>query len=177
MKKLLIHTCCAPCLIAPYLKIKDDYDITALWANGNIHPYTEYKNRLDTVREYTITENINYIENDEYGLTDFVQKSAYREEKRCYHCYFDRLDYTAKKAKEKQYDFFSTSLLYSKFQNHDLIKEIGLAVAKRHQIEFYYEDFRELWKKGIELSKQKKMYRQQYCGCVYSEYLRYNVGK
>ena len=173
MNRLLIHVCCAPCLIAVCYKIKDDYVVTALWSNGNIHPFIEYKNRLDTVREFINNENISYIKNDEYGLIDFVRKSAYREGNRCYHCYFDRLDYTARIAKEKGFDCFTTSLLYSKYQKHDLIKEIGFSVAEKYNLEFYYEDFRELWKVGIELSKEKKMYRQKYCGCIYSEFERY----
>jgi hypothetical protein len=109
-------------------------------------------------------------------LEEFLRKSAYREASRCRHCYYDRLKYTAIIAKKGNFDAFSTTLLYSKFQNHQLIKEIGQALAQDYGMKFYYEDFREYWKEGIKLSKQKKMYRQQYCGCIYSEKERY-LGK
>jgi hypothetical protein len=95
---------------------------------------------------------------------------VFKEEERCYHCYYDRLEYAARVACDGKYDCFTTSLLYSKFQKHDMIKEIGMAMADKYAVEFYYEDFRELWKEGIRLSKEKGMYRQQYCGCIYSEF-------
>jgi len=204
MKSLLIHVCCAPCLIAPYNRLKDIFDITTLWYNGNIHPFVEYGKRLDALREFVKTVGIieldsttpdpsnldgnncsqpltppqeknryRYIEVNEYGLVDFLRKSVFKEGERCYHCYYDRLEYTAKVACDGKFDCFTTSLLYSKFQKHDMINEIGMALADKYKVEFYYEDFRELWKEGIQLSKEKGMYRQQYCGCVYSEYERY----
>jgi len=76
-------------------------------------------------------------------------------------------------AKKGKFDFFSTTLLYSKFQNHELIKTFGESIGKSVGIPFYYEDFRTGWKEGIETSKQLGMYRQQYCGCIYSEKERY----
>jgi len=173
MKKLLIHTCCAPCLISPYSRLKSTFDITALWYNHNIHPFVEYGKRLDAFREFIKAESIDCIEVNEYGLVGFLQKSVFREDNRCFHCYYDRLEYVAIIAKKEKYDYFTTSLLYSKFQKHELIKEIGFSVAKKYQVEFYYEDFRDLWKEGVQLSKEKGMYRQQYCGCIYSEYERY----
>ena len=170
-----MHTCCAPCFVAPYDSLKSHFEVTALWFNGNIHPVLEYQKRRDTLREFVDNECIKYIEKDDYGLIDFIQKSAFREESRCLHCYHDRLSYAAILAKKGGYDYFSTSLLYSKFQKHDLMREIGLSLAEKHDIEFYYQDFRELWKVGIESSKEKNMYRQQYCGCIYSKMKRYGA--
>jgi hypothetical protein len=152
------------------------HEVWAFWYNPNIHPYLENQKRLQTLQDFLAQENIPSIIKDEYNLEEFLRKSAYREASRCRHCYYDRLKYTAIIAKKGKFDAFSTTLLYSKFQNHQLIKEIGQALAQDYGMKFYYEDFREYWKEGIKLSKQKKMYRQQYCGCIYSEKERY-LGK
>ncbi|MCD4818940.1 MAG: epoxyqueuosine reductase QueH [Candidatus Cloacimonetes bacterium] len=171
--KLLMHICCAPCFIAPYFNLKDKFDIFGFWFNHNIHPYTEYVKRLDSLNTFATEQNIKIIYKDEYNLEDFLRKAAFRESNRCRFCYYDRLNYTAIVAKKGNFDYFSSTLLYSKFQNHELMKEIGESVSKLNKVKFYYEDFRELWKKGIEQSKNHKMYRQQYCGCIYSEKDRY----
>ena len=172
-KKLLMHICCAPCFVAPYYNLKDSFEISGFWYNNNIHPVTEYCKRRDTLRKFSQEENFRVIEKDEYGLVEFVQKSAFREDNRCFQCYFDRLNYCAIIAKKGNFDYFSTTLLYSKFQKHDLIKEIAFAVGKKHSIDFYYQDLRTFWKEGIIISKEKEMYRQQYCGCIYSEMDRF----
>jgi len=171
--KLLMHVCCGPCFIAPYFNLKDKFDIFGFWFNHNIHPYTEYEKRLNSLKTFASEQNIKMIYKDEYNLEDFLRKAAFRETNRCRFCYYDRLNYAAIVAKKGNFEYFSSTLLYSKFQNHELIKEIGEAVSKQHKVKFYYEDFRELWKEGIEQSKNHKMYRQQYCGCIYSERDRY----
>ncbi|MDA3813763.1 MAG: epoxyqueuosine reductase QueH [Candidatus Cloacimonetes bacterium] len=172
--RLLVHICCAPCFAAPYFHLKkDDHEIQGFWYNHNIHPFTEYKKRLDTLQEFAKKEDIPLIVKDEYELEKFLRKTAFREEERCRVCYYDRLKYTAIIAKRGNFDAFTTTLLYSKFQKHDLIKEIGESLAKEYGITFYYHDFREYWKEGIKISKERKMYRQQYCGCIYSERDRY----
>jgi predicted adenine nucleotide alpha hydrolase (AANH) superfamily ATPase len=175
--RLLVHVCCAPCFVAPHKHLKmAQHEVWAFWYNPNIHPYLENQKRLQTLQDFLAQEDIPSIIKDEYNLEEFLRKSAYREASRCRHCYYDRLKYTAIIAKKGKFDAFSTTLLYSKFQNHQLIKEIGQALAQDYGMKFYYEDFREYWKEGIKLSKQKKMYRQQYCGCIYSEKERY-LGK
>ncbi|MCK9328399.1 MAG: epoxyqueuosine reductase QueH [Candidatus Cloacimonetes bacterium] len=173
MEKILIHSCCAPCFIAPYYNLKERFEITGFWFNHNIHPIQEYYRRRDTFREFTNNEGIRLIEKDEYGLKTFLQNVVFREDSRCYQCYYERLNYTAIIAKKGKFDYFTSSLLYSKFQKHNLIIEIAESVAKKHSVKFYYQDFRELWKQGIELSKEHNMYRQQYCGCIYSEMDRF----
>ncbi len=172
--KLLVHICCAPCFIAPYFHLKEKgHEIHGFWYNHNIHPYTEYKKRLEALQEFAEKESFNLIIKDEYELEKFLRKSAFREQERCRSCYYERLKYAAIIAKKGNFDFFTTTLLYSKFQKHDLIKEIGESLAKEYGIKFYYEDFREYWKEGIKLSQENQMYRQQYCGCIYSERDRY----
>lgn|SRR5690554_3323715 len=174
--KLLIHACCAPCFIAPYHHLKEEHEITAFWFNHNIHPYTEYQKRLATLRDFVTKNNISYIEKDEYDLDRFIQNAVFRESKRCISCYYERLKYTAIVAKKGKFDAFTSTLLYSKYQDHQLMIEIAESLAKEYDVKFFYQDFREYWKEGIELSKAEGMYRQQYCGCIYSERDRYYKG-
>ncbi len=172
--KLLIHICCAPCFAAPYFHLKKEgHEIHGFWYNHNIHPFTEYKKRLETLQEFADKESIPLIVKDEYELEKFLRKAAFREQERCRSCYYDRLKYAVIIAKKGNFDAFTTTLLYSKFQKHELIKEIGESLAKEYGVKFYYNDFREYWKEGIKISKEKEMYRQQYCGCIYSERDRY----
>ncbi len=176
MKKILVHTCCANCLIYP-LEIlrKEDFEIHSFFYN-HIHPFTEFAKRLKAVVDYTKMENINCIVREEYKLIEFLENSVFREEKRCLYCYSSRLEATARLAAKSGFDYFTTTLLYSKHQNHNYIKEISENMAKRFSIQFYYYDFREGWNEGIEKSKELGLYRQQYCGCIYSEKERY-LGK
>ena len=174
MPKLLVHVCCAPCFAAPYFHLQEKkFDIHGFWFNYNIHPFQEYKKRLETLQDFAEKENIPLIYKDEYNLEDFLRKAAFRESERCHMCYYDRLKYTAIVAKKGNFDYFTTTLLYSKFQKHEMIREIGESLAKEYGVNFYYEDFRQYWQEGIKLSKERKMYRQQYCGCIYSEKERY----
>ncbi len=174
MKKILMHACCAPCLIAPYTRLlSNDLVIDVLWYNPNIQPYQEYDARAVEVIKFCQNEGIKLIFKDDYLLEKFLQTACYREQQRCAACYYERLRYTASLAKHGAYDGFSTTLLYSKFQNHDMIKEIASSLAVEYKQEFFYHDMREFWKEGIQLSKNYPMYRQQYCGCIYSERDRY----
>lgn len=174
-KKLLIHVCCAPCLIAPlkHLQAEDKYDIWGFWFNPNIHPYLENQRRLDTLKDYAEKTGLKLIIKDEYNLEEFLRQVTFREGDRCRICYHSRLRYTAIVAAKGGFDYFTTTLLYSKFQNHELIREIGEACGKEQKVKFFYQDLRKYWKEGIELSKEEEMYRQQYCGCIYSEKERY----
>lgn len=173
-KRLLLHTCCAPCLIAPYRQLREQgMDITAFWYNSNIHPYTEYKARRDALSEFALQENLPLIMQDEYGLEPFVKAVVSDIADRCRYCYESRLAAAAKTARDQGFDAFSTTLLYSRYQKHALIKEIAAKYAGLYEVEFYYEDFRPLWDEGIRLSKEAGMYRQKYCGCIFSEQERY----
>jgi predicted adenine nucleotide alpha hydrolase (AANH) superfamily ATPase len=173
VKKLLVHTCCAPCLIAPYQQLRKEWDVTLLWYNPNIHPYTEYIKRRDTVKDFADKENIPVIWQDEYDLEMYLKETTQTEEPRCHKCYEIRLIRTAQIAMGKEFDAFTTTLLYSKYQRHEKIKELGEKLAMRFGVEFYYQDWRPLWQEGIDLSKQAEMYRQAYCGCIFSEKERY----
>ena len=139
----------------------------------NIHPYTECLKRQETLQKYSETAGFQVIWQDGYDLEGFIQQVVFRESDRCSYCYYDRLRSTALVAKKGKFDSFSTTLLYSKFQKHEMIKSIGESVGKTVGIPFLYRDFRLGWKEGIEESKRLGLYRQQYCGCIYSEKERF----
>ncbi|SNR90468.1 epoxyqueuosine reductase QueH [Desulfurobacterium atlanticum] len=176
MKRLLLHICCAPCACYPIRLLKDEgFEITGLFFNPNIHPYQEYLKRMETVRQLEDKEKIKAIYLDRYNLEEWFRMVAFREIKpiRCYLCYQTRLETAASVAKKGKFDFFTSTLLFSKFQYHDKLKEIGEFAGRKFNIPFLYKDFREGWKKGIEISKELNLYRQQYCGCIYSEKERF----
>lgn len=174
-----MHVCCAPCGIAPYrfLTDKGEYKVDTYWYNDNIHPYREYKKRFDTYQAWTAKEGIESIVEDDYNLELFLKKVADRSEQRCFICYYDRLKKTVLTAKKHSYDAFTSTLLYSVYQNHPLMKRIGEELALKYDVHFHYQDFRTLWQSGVELSRNEEMYRQPYCGCIYSEKERYHKKK
>ena len=175
---LLIHTCCAPCLIAPYHQLKDEgIRLSAFWFNPNIHPVTEYRSRLNSLQEFAEREGFDLILKDHYGLKEFVRAVAEDIDGRCRWCYEIRLRETALTAKEHGCDAWTTTLLYSKYQKHDLIREIAERIAHETETAFFYRDWRSLWQDGIRMSKEEQMYRQKYCGCVFSEDDRYQGAK
>jgi len=139
----------------------------------NIHPYSECLKRQENLETYARQIGLRLIIQEGYDLEGFIQNVVYREKDRCTYCYHDRLRTTALLAKRGKFDYFTSTLLYSKFQNHDLIKSMGESIAKSTGVPFWYDDFRSGWKEGIEKSKDHQMYRQQYCGCIYSEKERY----
>lgn len=174
--RILLHICCAPCAIYPVRSLREkEIEVFGFWYNPNIHPFEEYRHRLETLKAYAESINLRMIWHDRYELDEFLRGVAFRETFgiRCRFCYFKRLEATAQVARHGHFDAFTTTLLYSKFQNHELICEIAESLAKKHGVKFYYEDFRVGWKEGIEASKKMNMYRQQYCGCIYSERDRY----
>jgi hypothetical protein len=140
---------------------------------NNIHPYSECLKRQKTLQTYAAQIDLRVIFQEGYDLEGFIQNVVYRENDRCNYCYHDRLQSTALLAKRGKFDYFSSTLLYSKFQKHEVIKSMGDAIGKSVGIPFHYQDFRTGWKEGIEGSRRMRLYRQQYCGCLYSEKERF----
>lgn len=172
--KILLHICCAPCTIYPLQTLRRErHDVRGLFYNPNIHPYREYQKRSETLKEYAAAEELDVIWEKEYRMEDFLRGIAFRENDRCRYCYEDRLAYTARVAQAGRYDGFTTTLLYSRFQNHDMIKSIGESLAGKSGVPFYYRDFREGWTEGVRISRERGIYRQPYCGCIYSEKERF----
>ena len=172
--KILLHICCAPCAVytAKMLRM-EDFDVMGYFYKNNIHPYLECVKRQKALQAYAKMIDLNVIYQKGYDLEGFLRNVVFRESNRCSYCYHDRLKSTALTAKRNKFDYFTTTLLYSKFQKHDMIQSIGEAVGRSVGIPFYYQDFRSGWKEGVETSKKLGLYRQQYCGCVYSEKERY----
>lgn len=173
MNRLLLHSCCAPCTVSVYKLLSKSFDTTLFWYNPNIHPITEYKKRLNSFIDLTKIFGAKSIIKDEYVLDSFLQKIAFRESFRCNICYYERLKYGFSIAKSGKYDYFSTTLLYSKYQNHNKIVKTCKALSIEYGVDFFYQDFRNLWESGIKESIENKFYRQSYCGCIYSEHERY----
>jgi epoxyqueuosine reductase len=172
--KLLLHICCAPCAIYPIRVLRQDAaKVIGFFYRHNIHPYSECLRRQETLEDYAGQVDLKVIYQEGYDLEGFLRNVAYREANRCTYCYHDRLHSTALTARHGKFDGFSTTLLYSKFQKHETIKSIGEAVGRSVGVPFYYRDFRLGWKEGVDESKRLGLYRQQYCGCVYSEKERF----
>ncbi len=172
--KILLHTCCAPCSIYPVKTLRSEgLEVRGFFYRHNIHPYTECLRRQETLQGYAAQIELPVIFQEGYDLEGFIRNVVFREVDRCNYCYHDRLRSTALIAKRGQFDYFSSTLLYSKFQNHELLKSMGDSIGRSVGVPFLYVDFRKGWKEGIEVSKNRGMYRQQYCGCLYSEKERF----
>ncbi len=173
--KLLLHTCCAPCSVYCIDSLRNEgIEPTVYWFNPNIHPYMEYKARRDTLKEYTKMINCEAIFEEDYGLKEFCKNVVGDLENRCTnYCYRVRLEQTAKYAKENGYTAFSTTLLISPYQKHDILKAVGEEIAKKYDIEFLYRDFRPGFREGQAKARSLGLYMQKYCGCVFSEESRY----
>jgi epoxyqueuosine reductase len=172
--KLLLHICCGPCAVYPVKELRSSgMDVTGFFYNHNIHPYTEYKLRLEAVKSYAQLVELEVVYREEYLLEEFLSNVAGDPEGRCAYCYRSRLEEAAKSAAELGFPYYSSTLLYSRYQNQELIKKFGDKLGERYGVKFHHEDFRRGWQEGIDLSKELGLYRQKYCGCIYSEKERY----
>ena len=174
--KLLLHTCCAPCLIYPLQRLrKQKLEVTGFFYNPNIHPLFEYQERRKAVVKFSSKENIEIIY-PEYIPSEFLYAVNLNKDKpeRCSICWSLRLKKTAKAAREEEFTHFSTTLLVSPYQDQEILRKIGNDIAQEEQIDFYYEDFRPGFKEAHDLAKKLGIYCQKYCGCIYSEIERYS---
>jgi epoxyqueuosine reductase len=174
MPRILLHTCCGPCTIYPLKRLRSRaWDVHGFFYNPNIHPYQEFARRLAALQDLAALRQFHLIVRPDYDLTEFLRQVVFREAQRCTYCYSVRLEAAARLAKKSGFDAFTTTLLYSQRQKHDVIQTIAAEAARKYSIPFYYEDFRSGWKEGQEEARQLGLYRQQYCGCVYSEQERF----
>ncbi|MBR3881900.1 MAG: epoxyqueuosine reductase QueH [Clostridia bacterium] len=173
--KLLMHTCCAPCSIYCIDSLRGEgIEPVLYWFNPNIHPYMEYKARRDTLIEYSKLINAQLIINENYGLREFCKNVSDDIDNRCTnYCYLVRLEETVKYAKENGYDAFTSTLFVSPYQKHDELKRICEELSKKYDIEFLYRDFRPGFREGQNKARELELYMQKYCGCVFSEEMRY----
>jgi len=172
MPKILLHACCGPCSLMPLVQLKDEgWEPTLFWFNPNIHPADEWLKRRDALREVAAKFRVLLVEqgnvpdtaawlNDLEGETRFGR--------RCVLCYRPRMLKTAELAAEQGFDAFTSTLLYSKYQNHESIIQEAEQAALRFHAAFLYRDFRPFWWDGIGMSKELGIYRQKWCGCILS---------
>ena len=177
--KLLVHSCCAPCSSYVLEYLSEYFDITVLYYNPNISPKEEYEYRkaeqIRLINRKTWTNPVNFMDCDWEGdVFDSAIKGYEHENEggpRCKVCFSLRLSKTAEIAKTNGFDFFVTTLSISPLKNADLLNEIGETLSKQYDIKYLPSDFkkREGYKRSIELSREFDLYRQDYCGCVYSK--------
>jgi predicted adenine nucleotide alpha hydrolase (AANH) superfamily ATPase len=172
--KVLLHICCAPCALMPRARLLGEgLELMGLFYNPNIQPYTEQRRRLETLVPWAQDQGLKLVVQDEYDPQAWLRQMVFREEQRCGICYHQRLTRAAQVAKRGGFAAFTTTLLYSVRQKHALIAATGEAVAAEQGVDFLYRDWRPDWREGIELCRGLGLYRQTYCGCIYSERDRY----
>ncbi len=180
-KKLLLHSCCAPCSTAVIERLKDDYEIVILYYNPNIYPEEEYLKRKEEEIKYIKILNrtqpeikISMFDYD-YDSSAFYEavkglESERESGARCPVCFKLRLEKTALLAKENGFDFFGTTLTVSPHKNSEIITKIGLSLEEKYGIKYLAENFKKKdgYKRSVELSKENNLYRQNYCGCEFA---------
>ena len=174
MKKALIHVCCAHC--AAYTVEhwrQQEYEASAFWYNPNIHPYAEHQRRLESMKVFAEKTNLPLIVDDSYDFIKYFRRTAGREAQRCRECFNLRLSETAATAREQGFNAFTTTLLISPHQQHEILRETGSQISSEQGIEFLYTDLRQRYSDSRHITKPMDLYRQQYCGCLYSEWERY----
>lgn len=173
--KILLHICCGPCAIYPLAFLRQQgHEVTGWFHNPNIHPCREFRRRIEALEEFARTKHFPVEIDRSYGLRDYLRRAVFHEDNRCAICYDMRLLPTAERAAAQGFEAFSSTLLYSKYQNHSLLQSKGEALAAQFSIPFFYHDFREGWQQGIDEAIAMNLYRQPYCGCIYSEQERYD---
>ncbi|BAU23653.1 hypothetical protein THC_1285 [Caldimicrobium thiodismutans] len=177
---VLLHICCGPCSLYPLKTLKkESIKVKGFFYNPNIHPYQEFKLRIAALKEVEKIENLEIIWDETYGLRIFLDEISFQWErpKRCECCYYLRLKRTIELAEKLRAEAFTTTLLYSPFQFHDLIKEIGEELSYLYKVPFFYQDWRGGYKEGKEIAIELGIYRQKYCGCIFSEEERFSSKK
>jgi len=176
-KRILLHICCGPCSTYPIERLQEEgFQVTGFWYNPNIHPWQEHQRRWESAQKYAEIVNLPVIWYEKYEMPLYLRSVAGHERfrERCRICYRMRLEKTAQVAAEGGFDAFTTTLLISPYQDQALIRQIGEELAEEWGMEFYFENFRRGWSERGRLTREHDLYRQQYCGCIYSEWERYN---
>ena len=168
--RMLLHACCTPCAeypVSDLLSLGVRPDI--LYYNPNIHPKFEFDRRKEQIVKLGQIYDLSCLYSDDFRMDDWLAKAwEGKYSSRCEMCYSIRMDYVAKYASENGYDCFSTSLLVSPYQQHDFIAEIASASADKYGVRFEYFDWRPHFREGQAMAREHGLYRQKYCGCIYS---------
>lgn len=181
--RVLLHICCGPCAIMPVRELRKAGHFVAGWFyNPNIHPLAEYLRRRQGAAQVAALHDIPLLFPDqepdspgkaEYDVAAWCRNALSFDGGRCRYCREFRFDAVAGAARKLGFDAFTSSLLYSRRQDHDGMRAAGEKSAAAWNATFLYQDFRPFWQEGIAASKELGIYRQQYCGCVFSEEERY----
>jgi epoxyqueuosine reductase len=173
-ERILLHVCCAHCTAYPveYWR-QQGYEVTAFWYNPNIHPFIEHQSRLEAVKALSTEMKFPLIVAESYDMISYFRAVAGNETDRCRYCFNLRLSKAAEAAEQGNFTGFTTTLLISRRQKHDLIKETGDKMAEESGVPFLYADLRKRYSDSRIITKPLNLYRQQYCGCLYSEWERY----
>jgi len=177
--KFLFHVCCGPCSIAIFEELSQNFSVTAHFYNPNIHPAEEYAKRKNEVLRICQDLNIPVVE-EEYNTKHWFEKIVGLEDEpeggtRCVECFKMRLEQAAKYARDNGFEYFGTSLTSGRNKRAEIINPLGIQAGEKYGVKFFEED----WKKGgrqemaRQLIKQKNIYTQDYCGCVYSRLKKY----
>ncbi|NCB62097.1 MAG: epoxyqueuosine reductase QueH [Clostridia bacterium] len=170
----LLHICCAPCSVACIDWLRSDgIEPVGYWYNPNIHPYTEYRQRKNTLVDYAKTIGLSLTLEDDYGLRPFVKAVCGDLDHRCGYCYRCRLEGAARHAAEHGFQSFTTTLLVSPYQNHELLLRTGEELGVQYNVAFLPRDFRPRFREGQQKARELGLYMQKYCGCIFSEEERY----
>ena len=173
---VLLHICCGPCSIVPVERLKEQgHTLTGLFYNPNIHPYSEWRLRADTLESLATKKHLDVIFERDYDLEGFLERTlpCSRPAERCRLCYRMRLEKAARLASETHAGAFTSTLLVSPYQRHDVIREEAEALSLQYGVPFLYQDFRPEFRAGMTEAKALGLYTQPYCGCVFSERERF----
>lgn len=173
-EKILLHTCCGPCMSGVYYQLNEYFDIVSLYYNPNIYPFEEYQKRYDNLIKLSniLGFKVKEIGYDEQVFLDKVK--GYEDLKegsyRCMKCFELRLEESVKYAKENNIKYFTTTLSVSPYKNADWLNELGESLEKKYGVKYLYSNFKkkEGYKNSISFSKKYGLYRQEYCGCRFS---------
>lgn len=172
--KMLLHCCCGPCAVGSLPQYEElGYEPFGYFYNPNIHPYQEHKARRKAFIELMDERGLPYEVVNDYPLADWLSQVANAPEQRCIYCYESRLTQAAVFAVKHGFERFSSTLLISPYQDHQLIANIGNKIATQFGLEFVYLDLREGFRAGQSAAREMGLYMQKYCGCIYSEKERY----
>ncbi len=176
---VLLHSCCAPCSSQVLARLSDYFLVTVLYYNPNIEPFSEYEKRKEEqkrfIKSFPSKNQISFLdcdyENEKFKIIAKGLENIPEGGERCHKCYTLRMEKTAALAKENNFDYFCTTLSVSPFKNSRVLNEIGNMLEKKYDIKYLYSDFKKEdgYKKSIEYSKKYNLYRQNYCGCIYSK--------
>ena len=176
--RLLLHICCGVCLGGPAEDLrKRGVDVDGYFYNPNIHPFAEFRQRLEAVHRLEGDLGVSIRYEESYGLEEFLREALPNDADRCLRCYRMRMRRAARMAKETGCEAFSTTLLVSRHQSHEQIRKAGEEAGEELGVGFFYQDWRPLNYRSFEVAKKSGIYRQRYCGCIFSEYEALSKGR